>query len=151
MTAAAQQLDIEDMLRQLPHRYPMLLRDRVLECVPGETVRAIKNVSYNEPFFTGHFPARPVLPGVLILEAMAQAAGVLAYRSAGVMPTEETKLYFVGIDAARFRRPVVPGDQLLLEARLTRQIRGIWKFDAQASVDGAVAATAEIMVAPEAK
>jgi 3-hydroxyacyl-[acyl-carrier-protein] dehydratase len=142
MTATAQRLEIEDILRQLPHRYPMLLLDRVLECVPGESVRAIKNVSFNEPYFTGHFPSRPVMPGVLILEAMAQAAGVLAYRSAGVTPTEETKLYFVGIDEARFRRPVVPGDQLLVEARLTRQIRGIWKFDARASV---------IMVAPEAK
>ncbi|MCC7414151.1 MAG: 3-hydroxyacyl-ACP dehydratase FabZ [Gammaproteobacteria bacterium] len=151
MTAPAQQLDIEDILRQLPHRDPMLLIDRVLECVPGESVRAIKNVSYNEPYFTGHFPSRPVLPGVLILEAMAQAAGVLAYRSAGVMPSKDTKLYFVGIDAARFRRPVVPGDQLLLDARLTRRIRGIWKFEARASVDGAVAATAEIMVAPEVR
>jgi 3-hydroxyacyl-[acyl-carrier-protein] dehydratase len=151
MTAEAQQLDIQEILRQLPHRYPMLLIDRVLECIPGESVRAIKNVSYNEPFFNGHFPARPVMPGVLILEVMAQAAGVLAFRSAGVVPTDETKLYFVGIDAARFRRPVVPGDQLLVEAKLTRQIRGIWKFDASASVDGTVVATASIMVAPEVK
>ena len=151
MSAEAQQLDIQDILRQLPHRYPMLLVDRVLECVPGESIRAIKNVSYNEPFFNGHFPSRPVMPGVLILEALAQSAGVLAYRSAGVVPNEDTKLYFVGIDEARFRRPVVPGDQLLLEARITRQLRGIWKFDARASVGGEVAASASIMVAPEVK
>ena len=151
MSAEAQQLDIQDILRQLPHRYPMLLVDRVLECVPGESIRAIKNVSYNEPFFGGHFPSRPVMPGVLILEALAQSAGVLAYRSAGVVPNEDTKLYFVGIDEARFRRPVVPGDQLLLEAKITRQIRGIWKFDARASVGGEVAASASIMVAPEVK
>ncbi|MFO1377587.1 MAG: 3-hydroxyacyl-ACP dehydratase FabZ [Steroidobacteraceae bacterium] len=151
MSAEAQQLDIQDILRQLPHRYPMLLVDRVLECVPGESIRAIKNVSYNEPFFNGHFPSRPVMPGVLILEALAQSAGVLAYRSAGVVPNEDTKLYFVGIDEARFRRPVVPGDQLLLEAKITRQLRGIWKFDARASVGGEVAASASIMVAPEVK
>jgi len=151
MTAQAEQLDIQGILRQLPHRYPMLLVDRVLECVPGESIRAIKNVSYNEPFFSGHFPSRPVMPGVLILEALAQSAGVLAYRSAGVVPNEDTKLYFVGIDEARFRRPVVPGDQLLLEARITRQIRGIWKFDARASVGDEVAASASIMVAPEVK
>ena len=151
MSAESQQLDIQDILRQLPHRYPMLLVDRVLECVPGESIRAIKNVSYNEPFFNGHFPSRPVMPGVLILEALAQSAGVLAYRSAGVVPNEDTKLYFVGIDDARFRRPVVPGDQLLLEAKITRQLRGIWKFDARASVDGEVAASASIMVAPEVK
>ena len=151
MSAEAQQLDIQDILRQLPHRYPMLLVDRVLECVPGESIRAIKNVSYNEPFFNGHFPSRPVMPGVLILEALAQSAGVLAYRSAGVVPNEDTKLYFVGIDEARFRRPVVPGDQLLLEAKITRQLRGIWNFDARASVGGEVAASASIMVAPEVK
>jgi len=151
MSAESQQLDIQDILRQLPHRYPMLLVDRVLECVPGESIRAIKNVSYNEPFFNGHFPSRPVMPGVLILEALAQSAGVLAYRSAGVVPNEDTKLYFVGIDDARFRRPVVPGDQLLLEAKITRQLRGIWKFDARASVGGEVAASASIMVAPEVK
>ena len=144
-------MDIHEILAHLPHRYPMLLVDRVLECVPGESIRAIKNVSYNEPFFNGHFPSRPVMPGVLILEALAQSAGVLAYRSAGVVPNEDTKLYFVGIDEARFRRPVVPGDQLLLEAKITRQLRGIWKFDARASVGGEVAASASIMVAPEVK
>lgn len=144
-----QTLDIEAILRQLPHRYPMLLVDRVLECVPGEHVRAIKNVTINEPFFTGHFPSRPVMPGVLILEALAQAAGVLAYRTAGVTPNDETKLYFVAIDEARFRRPVTPGDQLVLKAKLTRRIRGIWKFDTVAEVDGAVAASASMMVAPE--
>ncbi len=144
-----QTLDIEAILRQLPHRYPMLLVDRVLECVPGAHVRAIKNVTINEPFFAGHFPARPVMPGVLILEALAQAAGVLAYRTAGVTPNDETKLYFVAIDEARFRRPVTPGDQLVLKATLTRRIRGIWKFDTVAEVDGAVAASASMMVAPE--
>ena len=143
-------IGIGEILRLLPHRYPFLLIDRVVELEKKRCV-AIKNVTINEPFFTGHFPLKPIMPGVLILEALAQSAGVLAYRSAGVVPNEDTKLYFVGIDEARFRRPVVPGDQLLLEARITRQLRGIWKFDARASVGGEVAASASIMVAPEVK
>jgi 3-hydroxyacyl-[acyl-carrier-protein] dehydratase len=143
-----QQLDIHEILRRLPHRYPFLLVDRVLECVPGDRVRALKNVTVNEPYFQGHFPHRPVMPGVIIIEALAQAAGVLAFVTAGVYPDENSVFYFVGIDKARFRRPVEPGDQLMLEATLERNLRGIWKLTALASVDGAEAASAELMLAP---
>jgi len=142
------QLDIHEILRRLPHRYPFLLVDRVLECVPGHKVRALKNVTVNEPFFQGHFPHRPVMPGVIIIEALAQAAGILAFVTAGVYPDENSVFYFVGIDKARFRRPVGPGDQLTLEATLERNLRGIWKLTAVASVDGAEAASAELMLAP---
>lgn len=144
-------MDIQAVLAQLPHRYPFLLVDRVVECVPGKRIEAIKNVTVNEPFFSGHFPGRPVMPGVLILEALAQAAGILAFKTAGVVPDEKSRFYFVGIDAARFRKPVLPGDVLVLKATLERAIRGIWKFDTVAEVDGAVAASATMMVAPEVK
>jgi 3-hydroxyacyl-[acyl-carrier-protein] dehydratase len=113
-------MDIQEVMRRLPHRYPFLLVDRVLECISGQSIRAIKNVTINEPFFPGHFPARPVLPGVIILEALAQTAGILAFVTAGVYPDEKRELYFVGIDKARFRRPVLPGDQLILKATLER-------------------------------
>ena len=139
---------IDEVMRRLPHRYPLLLVDRVLECVPGETIRALKNVTVNEEFFVGHFPGRPVMPGVLILEAMAQAAGILAFITAGVYPDEDTKLYFAGIDKARFRRPVIPGDQVVLTATLQRRIRTIWKFAARAEVDGAEVCSAEMLVLP---
>ncbi len=142
-------LDINEILRQLPHRYPFLLVDRVLECKEGESIRALKNVTYNEPFVPGHFPYRPVMPGVIIIEALAQSAGILAFRTAKVLPNEETRFYFVGIDKARFRRPVEPGDQLILTAKLQRQMRGIWKFEAAAYVGDVEAASAELMVAPE--
>jgi 3-hydroxyacyl-[acyl-carrier-protein] dehydratase len=142
------QLDIHEILRRLPHRYPFLLVDRVLECVPGHMVRALKNVTMNEPYFQGHFPHRPVMPGVIIIEALAQAAGILAFVTAGVYPDENSVFYFVGIDKARFRRPVGPGDQLILQATLERNLRGIWKLAAVASVDGAEAASAELMLAP---
>jgi len=142
-------LDINEILRQLPHRYPFLLVDRVLECKECESIRALKNVTYNEPFFPGHFPYRPVMPGVIIIEALAQTAGILAFRTAKVLPNEETRFYFVGIDKARFRRPVEPGDQLILTAKLQRQMRGIWKFEAAAYVGDVEAASAELMVAPE--
>ncbi len=142
-------LDINAILRQLPHRYPFLLVDRVLECRKGESIRALKNVTYNEPYFPGHFPYRPVMPGVIIIEALAQAAGILAFVTAGVYPDENTRFYFVGIDEARFRRPVEPGDQLILTATLQRQMRGIWKFGAVALVDGNEVASASLMVAPE--
>ncbi len=142
------QLDIHEILRRLPHRYPFLLVDRVLECVPGHKVRALKNVSINEPYFQGHFPHRPVMPGVIIIEALAQAAGILAFVTAGVYPDDNSVFYFVGIDKARFRRPVGPGDQLTLQATLERNLRGIWKLTAVASVDGAEAASAELMLAP---
>jgi 3-hydroxyacyl-[acyl-carrier-protein] dehydratase len=144
------QLDINAILRQLPHRYPFLLVDRVLECKPGESIRALKNVTYNEPFFTGHFPHRPVMPGVIIIEALAQAAGILAFQTGGVIPDENTKFYFVGIDKARFRKPVEPGDQLILTARLERSFKGIWRFSAAAYVGTDEVASAEMMVAPEA-
>ncbi len=142
-------LDINAILRQLPHRYPFLLVDRVIECEKGVRIRALKNVTYNEPFFPGHFPYRPVMPGVIIIEALAQAAGILAFLTAGVVPDEETRFYFVGIDKARFRKPVEPGDQLILEASLQRQMRGIWKFEARALVGEDEVASAELMVAPE--
>ena len=151
MTTATYPLDINAVLRQLPHRYPFLLVDRVVELVPGKTIKAIKNVTINEPFFPGHFPHRPVMPGVLILEAMAQAAGILAFQTAGVIPDENTRFYFVGIDAARFRRPVEPGDQLILRAEFQRAMRGIWKFATTAEVDGVEVCSADMMVAPETK
>jgi 3-hydroxyacyl-[acyl-carrier-protein] dehydratase len=141
-------MDIQEVMRRLPHRYPFLLVDRVLECRAGESIRALKNVSVNEPFFPGHFPHRPVLPGVIILEALAQTAGILAFVTAGVYPDENRQLYFVGIDKARFRRPVLPGDQLIMKATLERSLRGIWKFSTTAEVDGQEATSAEMMVAP---
>ncbi len=144
-------MDINAILRQLPHRYPFLLVDRVLECEPGKRIRALKNVTINEPFFPGHFPHRPVMPGVMILEAMAQAAGILAFRTADVIPDEKTRFFFVGIDAARFRKPVEPGDQLILKAEFQRAMRGIWKFATIAEVDGREVCCADMMVAPEAK
>jgi 3-hydroxyacyl-[acyl-carrier-protein] dehydratase len=125
-----------------------LLVDRVLECHEGKSIRAIKNVTYNEPFFPGHFPSRPVMPGVIIIEALAQAAGILAFRTAKVVPDDNTQFYFVGIDKARFRRPVEPGDQLILNATLQRQMRGIWKFETTAMVGDVEAAACELMVAP---
>jgi 3-hydroxyacyl-[acyl-carrier-protein] dehydratase len=142
-------LDINAILKQLPHRYPFLLVDRVLECRKGVSIRALKNVTYNEPFFPGHFPHRPVMPGVMIIEALAQTAGILAFVTAGVVPDEDTRFFFVGIDKARFRRPVEPGDQLILTARLERSLKGIWKFSTTALVGDDEAASAEMMVAPE--
>jgi 3-hydroxyacyl-[acyl-carrier-protein] dehydratase len=144
-------LDIEAIMRQLPHRYPFLLVDRVLECVAGKHVIALKNVTFNEPFFQGHFPHRPVMPGVLIIEALAQASGILAFKTAKVIPNENTRFYFVAIDNARFRKPVEPGDQLILKVTLKRAFKGIWKFHGVAEVDGKEVASAEMMVAPEAK
>ena len=144
-------LDISAILAQLPHRYPFLLVDRVLECVTGKYVVALKNVTYNEPFFPGHFPSRPVMPGVLIIEALAQAAGILAFKTVGVVPDVNAKFYFVAIDNARFRKPVEPGDQLLLKVELMRAFKGIWRFKGVAEVDGKEVASAEMMVAPEVK
>ena len=143
-------MNIQEVMAQLPHRYPFLLVDRVIECVPGKRIHAIKNVTVNEPFFSGHFPHRPVMPGVMILEALAQAAGILAFKTAGVVPDENSRFYFVGIDGARFRRPVEPGDQLALKATLERTMRGIWKFATVAEVGGSEVASATMMVAPEA-
>lgn len=137
-------MDIHWILKHLPHRYPFLLVDRVVEAVPGEHLVAVKNVTINEPFFAGHFPQRPVMPGVLILEAMAQSCGLLAFATDGEAPGS-TIFYLVGVDNARFKRPVEPGDQVTLESRLARRKRGIWMFDARATVDGKLVAEAEIM------
>jgi 3-hydroxyacyl-[acyl-carrier-protein] dehydratase len=144
------QMDIHEILRRLPHRYPFLLVDRVLECKAGESIRALKNVTFNEQFFSGHFPHRPVMPGVIIIEALAQSAGILAFVTGGVIPNEDTKFYFVGIDKARFRKPVIPGDQLILTARLERSFKGIWRFSTAAFVGTDEVASADMMVAPEA-
>jgi len=140
-------MDIHEVLDHLPHRYPFLLIDRVLDCKPGESLVALKNVSFNEPYFTGHFPVRPVMPGVLILEALAQATGILAFRTTESQPSDGYLYYFVGIDEARFKQPVEPGDQLILKVKLKRNVRNIWKFSAEALVDGNVVASAEIMCA----
>jgi 3-hydroxyacyl-[acyl-carrier-protein] dehydratase len=149
MSDAPADMDINAILKQLPHRYPFLLVDRVLECIVGKSIRAIKNVTYNEPYFIGHFPYRPVMPGVIIIEALAQTAGILAFRTAEVFPDENTRFYFVGIDKARFRKPVQPGDQLVLTAQLERAFKGIWKFSTVALVGTDEVAHAEMMVAPE--
>jgi len=141
--------NISEILRYLPHRYPFLLVDRVLEIHKGKSITALKNVTYNEPFFPGHFPSRPVMPGVMIIEALAQATGILAFDSSDVRPTEETLFYFVGIDKARFRKPVIPGDQLILKATVQRALKGIWKFETTALVGEIEVAHAEMMVAPE--
>jgi 3-hydroxyacyl-[acyl-carrier-protein] dehydratase len=138
-------MDIHQILRKLPHRYPLLLVDRVLELEPHQRIKAIKNVSVNEPFFMGHFPSRPVMPGVLMLEALAQAAAILSFTSVGTEPGDDTVVYFAGIDGARFKRPVEPGDQLVLEAFLERSKAGIYKYRTRASVDGATAVEAELM------
>ena len=142
-------LDHMAVRRLLPHRYPFLLVDRVLECFKGDRIKAIKNVTANEPFFPGHFPSRPVMPGVMIIEALAQTAGLLAFVTADVVPDDSTRFYFVGIDKARFRKPVVPGDQLVLTAQLERSLRGIWRFSTAALVGEHEVAHAEMMVAPE--
>ena len=140
-------LDVHGIMRQLPHRYPFLLVDRVLECKPGVSLTAIKNVTINEPFFPGHFPHRPVMPGVLILEALAQATGLLAFATIGSAPNQHTLYYFVGIDNARFKKPVEPGDQLLLKVEYLWDKRGVWKFKARAEVHGTVVTEAELMCA----
>ncbi len=138
-------MDIHQILKQLPHRYPILLVDRVLELEKGKRIVALKNVSINEPFFTGHFPHRPVMPGVLMLEALAQAAALLVFDMLSMTPDEQTVYYFAGIDNARFKRPVEPGDQLLLEVELDRARAGIYKFKARALVGQETAAEAELM------
>jgi 3-hydroxyacyl-[acyl-carrier-protein] dehydratase len=142
-------LDICDILKRLPHRYPFLLVDRVLDLVPWQSIRALKNVTVNEPFFPGHFPHRPVMPGVMIIEALAQAAGILAFVSAGTVPNENTRFYFVGIDKARFRRPVEPGDQLILSAQVERSMRGIWRVSVVATVGEVEAAAATLLLQPD--
>ena len=138
-------MDIHKVLSLLPHRYPFLLVDKVIDFKADDYLVAVKNVSYNEPYFGGHFPVRPVMPGVLIVEAMAQATGLLAMASRPDQVGEKSLYYFVGIDKARFKRPVEPGDQLIIEVKLGHVRRGIWRFDGEARVDDRVVATAEIM------
>ncbi len=138
-------MDIQRILQKLPHRYPFLLVDRVLEIEKNVRIKALKNVTFNEPFFSGHFPARPVMPGVLMLEALAQAAALLSFESAETEPDDQTVVYFAGIDGARFKRPVGPGDQLILEARIDRMKAGIYKYKTRATVDGVLAVEADLM------
>lgn len=138
-------MDIHQILKLLPHRYPILLVDRVLEVESGQRIKALKNVTINEPFFTGHFPHRPVMPGVLMLEAMAQAAALLTFHTLGVMPDDKTVYYFAGIDGARFKRPVEPGDQLVMDVTLERAKAGIYKFKGTTRVGDEVACEAELM------
>ena len=139
------QMDINEILEHLPHRYPMLLVDRVLECEPGKRILALKNVTANEHFFVGHFPHHPVMPGVLVIEALAQTAVILSFRTLGTKPDDQSVYYFVGIDEARFKRPVIPGDQLLLEVAAERNMRGLWKFSGKAHVGDKLAAEAKIL------
>ena len=138
-------MDIHQILKLLPHRYPFLLVDRVLDIEKGKSIKALKNVTINEPFFTGHFPHRPVMPGVLMLEALAQTAALLAFDTLGETPDDNTVYYFAGIDGARFKRPVEPGDQLTLEVALLRMKSGIFKFKATAKVGTELAVEAELM------
>ena len=139
-------LDIREILRLIPHRWPFVMIDRITEWTEGgDTLKAIKNVTYNEAYFPGHFPAVPTMPGVLVIEAMAQACGILAVKRAGLSAASGQILYFAGIDSARFKRPVVPGDQLVFEVRLHKQKRDLWKFVARATVDGELACEAELM------
>ena len=140
-------MDIHDILKHLPHRYPFLLVDRVLSCEPGKSIHAYKNVSINEPFFVGHFPHHPVMPGVLIMEALAQAAGILSFKTMETKPDNSSVFYFVGIDNARFKKPVTAGDQLHFHVDITRQMRGIWKYRAVAKVDDEIVAEADLMCA----
>jgi len=141
------EMEIHEVLRHLPQRYPMLMIDRVLELEPGKRIVALKNVSANEPYFQGHFPHHPIMPGVLILEAMAQAAGILVFRTQGTQPDDKSVYYYVGIDNARFKKPVVPGDELRLEVAIERHLRGISKFSCVARVAGRVVAEASILCA----
>ena len=140
-------IDINEIKKYIPHRYPFLLVDRIIELEVGKRVVGLKNVTVNEPFFPGHFPHSPVMPGVLIIEALAQAAAVLAFKTVGTVPDENSMVYFASVDNVRFKRPVVPGDQLILEAEIVRTIRNIWKFKAVARVEGEVATEAEFMCA----
>ena len=140
-------LDIHEVLKHLPHRYPFLLIDRVLDCIPGKSLMALKNVSYNEPYFVGHFPQRPVMPGVLIIESLAQATGILAFVSTKSMPSDGALYYLVGIDNCRFKQPVEPGDQLILKVELDRNVRNIWKFRTEALVGDEIVASADVMCA----
>jgi 3-hydroxyacyl-[acyl-carrier-protein] dehydratase len=138
-------LDINQIKQYLPHRYPLLLVDRVLDWESGKTITAIKNVTINEEFFNGHFPNKPVMPGVMTIEALAQTSALLAFLTMGQKPDENAVVYFLGIDKARFKRPIEPGDQLRMHVEILRQSRGIWKFHARATVDDQLAVEAELM------
>ena len=142
---------IEEIRRFLPHRYPFLLVDRVLECIPGETLTAIKNVSANEPFFQGHFPTQSIMPGVLIIEALAQATGLLGFRTMSEEPSSDVLYMLVGVDNARFKRQVIPGDQLLMKVKLERRARSVWTFSCQATVDGELVTSVDMMCAAKAR
>jgi 3-hydroxyacyl-[acyl-carrier-protein] dehydratase len=139
------EMNIKQIMEYLPHRYPFLLVDRIVECEPGKRIVALKNVTMNEPFFTGHFPHYAVMPGVLVIEAMAQAAAILSFKSMGIEPDDKSVYYFAGIDKARFKRPVHPGDQLLLEVSAGRVMRGVGRFTGVARVDGQLAAEADML------
>lgn len=138
-------LDINQIKEYLPHRYPLLLVDRVLHWEAGKNITAIKNVTINEEFFNGHFPHKPVMPGVMMIEALAQTAALLSFLTAGRKPDENSIVYFIGIDNARFKRPVEPGDQLRMEVEIIRHARGIWKYTAKGLVDGQIAVEADLM------
>lgn len=138
-------MDIHEILKHLPHRYPFVLIDKVVDLELGKEITAIKNVTINEPFFPGHFPYHPVMPGVLIVEAMAQAAAVLSFKTMNTLPNENSVYYFAGMDKARFKKPVSPGDQLVLNVKIERILRGIWKYKGVATVDGEIVAEAEMM------
>ena len=138
-------MEIQEIMEHLPHRYPMLMIDRVLSVDPGKEIIALKNVTINEPFFAGHFPHYPVMPGVLIVEAMAQAAAVLAFKTFNLKSDSRSVYYFVGIDEARFKKPVMPGDRLILKVQILRAIRGIWKFSAQAFVEDVLVSEAQLL------
>ncbi len=142
---AMNSMDIHEILEHLPHRYPFVLVDRVLSLELGKEIYAIKNVSVNEPYFPGHFPYHPVMPGVLIVEAMAQAAALLSFKTMGTKPTNDSVYYFAGIDSARFKKPVSPGDQILLHVKIDRILKGIWKYTAVAKVEDEVVAEASMM------
>lgn len=142
---------IEEIRKFLPHRYPFLLVDRVIDCVPGETITAIKNISINEPQFTGHFPNQAIMPGVLIIEALAQATGLLGFRTISEEPSEDILYMLVGIDNVRFKRQVVPGDQLMLKAKVERRSKVIWKFSCEATVDGELCTAADLLCAASPK
>jgi 3-hydroxyacyl-[acyl-carrier-protein] dehydratase len=146
-TQTAGGMDIDEIMRSLPHRYPMLLVDRIIALEDGKSIRGIKNVTMNEPFFQGHFPGYPVMPAVLVIEALAQLASILAWKIAGRSPADGSLIFFAGIDNARFRRQVRPGDQLVLESEVQRLVRGIGKFAARAKVDGEIVAEADLMAA----
>ena len=138
-------MDIHEILKYLPHRYPFLLVDRVLSCESGKEIVALKNVTINEPFFSGHFPHHPIMPGVLIIEALAQTAALLTLKTANLKVDSDSVYYFVGIDQARFKKPVYAGDQLILKVAIARQLKGVWKYSARAEVDDKLVTEAKLM------